>query len=85
MTRMIERWFPCADVTATSKSGWGSGNSEKTLFTWFATRPLAQAKATVICSLLPWPKERTEQERLCEMVRSAMEARDAANDDWSPS
>ena len=80
MTRMIERWFPCADVTAKSKSGWGSGNSEKTLFTWFATRPLAQAKAAVICSLLPWPTERTEQERLCKMVRSALESRDAASD-----
>lgn len=78
MTRMIERWFPCAEVTANSKSGWGSGNSEKTLFPWFATRPLAQAKAAVICSLLPWPESITEQERLCKLVNDAMESRDAA-------
>jgi putative DNA methylase len=47
MTRMIERWFPCAEVSAASKSGWGSGKSEKALFTWFAARPLAQAKAAL--------------------------------------
>ena len=79
MTRMIERWFPCADVTANAKSGWGSGRSEKTLFTWFAARPLAQAKAAVICSLLPWPDDKTKQEDLCELVHSAMQGRDAAH------
>ena len=81
MTRMIERWFPCADVTANAKSGWGSGRSEKTLFTWFAARPLAQAKAAVICSLLPWPDDKAEQEDLCELVHSAMQGRDAAHDE----
>lgn len=81
MTRMIERWFPCADVTANSKAGWGSGYWEKRLFTWFAARPVAQAKAAVICSLLPWPKERTEQDRLCMLVRSAMSGRDAAHEE----
>ena len=80
MTRMIERWFPCAEVTANAKSGWGSGRSEKTLFTWFAARPLVQAKAAVICSLLPWPKDTAEQEDLCALVRRAMEGRDAAHD-----
>ncbi len=44
MTRMIERWFPCQEVSENSKTGWGSGNSEKELFTWFAGRPTAQAK-----------------------------------------
>lgn len=82
MTRMIERWFPCAEVTANSKSGWGSGRSEKTLFTWFATRPLAQARAAVICSLLPWPEDDpAEQQRLCDLVRRAMGGRDAAHDE----
>ena len=81
MTRMIERWFPCAEVTARSKSGWGSGRSEKTLFTWFATRPLAQARAAVICSLLEWPDDPGEQERLCDLALRAMEDRDAAHDE----
>ena len=81
MTRMIERWFPCADVTANAKSGWGSGRSEKTLFTWFAARPLVQAKAAVICSLLPWPDDKAEQEELCALVHSAMQGRDAAHDE----
>ncbi len=30
---MIERWFPCAEVSEASSSGWGSGKSEKALFT----------------------------------------------------
>ena len=34
MTRMIERWFPCQEVSDNSSSGWGSGNSERGLFTW---------------------------------------------------
>ena len=57
-TRMIERWFPCAEVSEYSAKGWGTGFAEKSLFTWFASRPLAQAKAAVICSLLPWPGRR---------------------------
>lgn len=80
MTRMIERWFPCQEVTENSASGWGSGNSEKNLFTWFAARPLAQAKAAVLCSLLPWPEEAEEQHRLQVLVRRAMEDRDAGRD-----
>lgn len=75
--RMIERWFPCAEVSEASASGWGSGKSEKALFTWFAARPLAQAKAAVLTSLLPWPEDETEQQRLQDLVRGAMTGRDA--------
>jgi len=75
--RMIERWFPCAEVSEASASGWGSGQSEKALFTWFAARPLAQAKAAVLTSLLPWPEDEVEQRRLQELVRKAMTGRDA--------
>ena len=77
--RMIERWFPCAEVSEASESGWGSGKSEKALFTWFAARPLAQAKAAVLTSLLPWPEDETEQRRLQDLVRTAMTGRDAAH------
>src|SRR5487761_214230 len=77
--RMIERWFPCAEVSEASGSGWGSGKSEKALFTWFAARPLAQAKAAVLTSLLPWPDDETEQRRLQDLVRTAMTGRDAAH------
>lgn len=76
---MIERWFPCAEVSAASGSGWGSGKSEKALFTWFAARPLAQAKAAVLTSLLPWPEDEAEQRRLQDLVRRAMTGRDAAH------
>lgn len=79
MTRLIERWFPCAEVSEHSARGWGSGQAEKALFTWFASRPLAQAKAAVICSLLPWPDDESEQERLKGLVREAMTGYDAAN------
>lgn len=81
MTRMIERWFPCAEVTANSKAGWGSGNTEKALFTWFAARPLAQAKAAVICSLLPWPDDESKQEELRKLVRDSMTGYDAMHDE----
>ena len=80
MTRMIERWFPSAEVSNNSDRGWGSGNSEISLFMWFAKRPTAQAKAATICSLLLWPEDRAEQERLQDLVRSAMTGRYAA---WS--
>ena len=78
-TRMIERWFPCAEVSEHSARGWGSGSAEKSLFTWFASRPLAQAKASVICSLLPWPENHKEQNDLKELVRESLTGYDAAN------
>ena len=81
-TRMIERWFPCAEVSKCSAGrGWGSGFAEKSLFTWFASRPIAQAKAAVICSLLPWPDDEHEQECLKNLVRGAMEGYDANNNE----
>ncbi len=49
--------------------------------TWFAARPPAQAKAAVICSLLPWPDEEGEQSRLQDLVRRAMTGRYAAWDE----
>ncbi|WP_237174246.1 DUF1156 domain-containing protein [Prescottella equi] len=75
---MIERWFPSAEVSGNSVKGWGSGNQERGLFTWFAARPVAQAKAAVLCSLLPWPDNATDQERLQKLVREAMTGRYAA-------
>lgn len=81
MTRMIERWFPCQEVSENSEGGWGSGNAEANLFTWFAKRPLSQAKAAVLTSLLPWPEEASEQRRLQEIVRNAFAGRDAAHQD----
>ena len=80
MTRMIERWFPCAEVSAAAAGGWGSGNVERKLFTWFAARPTAQAKAAMICSLLPWPDSEPERVRLQELVRTAMTGREEAWD-----
>ncbi|MBK0869890.1 DUF1156 domain-containing protein [Saccharopolyspora sp. HNM0986] len=78
MTRMIERWFPCADVSANSRVGWGSGNAERSMFTWFAARPTVQAKAALITSLLPWPEDESEQRRLQSLVKEALTGRYAA-------
>ncbi|MGH3500947.1 MAG: hypothetical protein ACRDQA_08645 [Nocardioidaceae bacterium] len=80
MTRMIERWFPCAELSQASYRGWGSGNSEANLFPWFAKRPLAQARAGVLCSLLPWPDDEGERRRLQDLVRRSMKDYDGAHD-----
>ena len=72
--RIIERWFPCAEVSAASGSGWGSSNSETLLMSWFAKRPLAQSRAAVLTSLLPWPEDRDEQARVQAILREALGA-----------
>lgn len=51
--RLIDRWFPCDAVDVAVGTPAGSGRSEKALFTWFASRPIAQARAAVLCTLLP--------------------------------
>ena len=81
MTRMIERWFPCQEVTESSGAGWGSSNSEIRLFPWFAKRPRAQARAATLTSLLEWPSGSAEQEDLQKQVRAAMEGHDAVPPD----
>jgi putative DNA methylase len=65
-SRLIDHWFPCAEVDAAVESPAGSGLAEKALFTWFASRPTAQARAAVLTSLLP-AKEELEQD-VCRAV-----------------
>jgi len=55
--RMIERWFPCTEVSEAPRAGGGAERARRALFTWFAARALAQAKAAVLTSLLPWPED----------------------------
>ena len=52
-TRMIDRWFPVAAVDEACGTPTGSGRIEKAIFTWFASRPIAQARAAALTSLLP--------------------------------
>ena len=59
---LIERWFPVAAVDEASGTSVGSGLNEKAIFTWFASRPIAQARAAVLCSLLAEPAEDEEDE-----------------------
>ncbi len=55
--RLIERWFPVAEVDQAVGTPAGSGRSEKAVFTWFASRPIAQARAAVLTALLPNDRE----------------------------
>ncbi|MHB8466242.1 MAG: DUF1156 domain-containing protein [Acidimicrobiales bacterium] len=50
--RLIDTWFPCAAVDEACGNTFGSGANEKAIFTWFASRPIAQARAAVACALL---------------------------------
>src|SRR5258707_1924122 len=69
--QLIDRWFPCPEVDSAVGTPSGSGLSEKALFTWFASRPIAQARAAVLCSLLP------DNEGCREEVRLAVLSGDA--------
>jgi len=80
--RIIERWFPCAEVSAASSKGWGSSNSETLIMSWFAKRPLAQSRAAVLCSLLPWPEDHDEQERVKAVIREGLNS--CQDPDWTP-
>ena len=50
---MIDRWFPVSAVDEACGTPVGSGLTEKAIFTWFASRPIAQARAAALTSLLP--------------------------------
>ncbi|MEU9615171.1 hypothetical protein AB0D56_27040 [Streptomyces sp. NPDC048209] len=52
-TRLIDNWFPCAVVDEACSTPTGSGRNEKAIFPWFASRPIAQARAAVLTTLLP--------------------------------
>ena len=51
--RLIDRWFPVAAVDEACRTPAGSGLTEKAIFAWFASRPIAQARAAALTSLLP--------------------------------
>jgi putative DNA methylase len=51
--RIIDAWFPCVAVDEACGNPAGSGKNEKAIFTWFASRPIAQARAAVATALLP--------------------------------
>ena len=50
--RVVDRWFPCAGVDAACRLPIGSGKNEKAIAVWFASRPIAQARAAVATALL---------------------------------
>ncbi|MFI9589041.1 hypothetical protein [Nonomuraea sp. NPDC052265] len=51
--KLIDTWFPCTAVDEACGNSAGSGQNEKAIFTWFASRPIAQARAAVATALLP--------------------------------
>ena len=70
--KMIDSWFPCAAVDEACGTPAGSGRSEKAIFTWFASRPIAQARAAVLTALLPPDEE--HKKRVTEAVKSGSES-----------
>jgi putative DNA methylase len=73
--RLIDSWFPCPEVDEAVTTPTGSGRSEKALVTWFASRPIAQARAAVLTSLLP------DAEDVRDDVRAAILAGDSSSID----
>jgi len=65
-SRLIDTWFPCPEVDKAVKKPEGSGRSEKALFTWFASRPIAQARAAVLTTLL------TDDDQTRQDIRAAV-------------
>lgn len=74
--RLIERWFPVAAVDEACGTPAGSGQNEKAIFTWFASRPIAQARAAVLCSLLEEQNEDGDT-ALRELVERAVRLGDS--------
>jgi putative DNA methylase len=72
--RLIDGWFPCAAVDDACGNPAGSGQNEKALFPWFASRPIAQARAAVACALLG--DERATRQAIEEAVRGNRDAID---------
>lgn len=70
--RMVDRWFPVEAVNKAVGTAEGSGRSEKAFFTWFASRPIAQARAAVLTALLP------DDEALRPLVAAAVVQGDKA-------
>lgn len=64
--RLIDRWFPVAAVDEACHTPAGSGRVEKAIFTWFASRPIAQARAAALTALLP------DDDSLKPLVESAV-------------
>ena len=80
VTRMIERWFPCAEVSANSDRAGGAGNSENATCSRGSRRGrLAQAKAAVICSPAAVARRASRSSSgFRSLVRDAMTGRYAA-------
>ena len=67
---LIDRWFPVAAVDDACRTPAGSGLNEKAIFTWFASRPIAQARAAVICSLLTEAGDDPDKETVALVERA---------------
>ena len=61
MTDRASIWFPISAVDTAVTTPHGSGRSEKALMTWFAARPIAQARAAMLTAVLPTDREDVQQ------------------------
>ena len=57
MTRMIERWFPCAEVSEHSAKGWGTGftGEEPVHLVRFPTARAGKSRGDLL-AICPGPK-----------------------------
>lgn len=67
---LIERWFPVSAVDEACGTPVGSGRNEKAIFTWFASRPIAQARAAVLTSLLLCAGDEPESDAMKDVERA---------------
>ena len=82
MTRMIERWFPCAEVSANSAAGWGSGNQEREPHHVVRRAPdrAGQGRRHLLAPAVARRRSR-EQQRLQDLVQARDDGRYAAWDE----
>lgn len=71
---LIDSWFPVSSVDEACGTPAGSGLNEKAIFTWFASRPIAQARAAVLCSLLRGDTDETVHALVDRAIRSGDES-----------
>ena len=70
--KVIEHWFPSAEVAERCRKGWGRGEDVAGVGPWFALRPPALCRAVILCTLIDWPTDEATQEQVKEAIRTAL-------------
>lgn len=70
--KVIEHWFPSAEVAERRRKGWGRGHDIEGVGPWFALRPPALCRAVILCTLIDWPTDEAAQEQVKAAIRNAL-------------